>query len=292
MTGSHRKTGATVEGSTFDSLTLDSDTRTARVHDYLEDDPLMPVSPGRIVIQATIDDALHYTEAQREAIVASYPAWEQEARVKGIPALGSGRVFPVEEHKLRCEAFEIPRHFPQIIGVDFGYDHPFAAARCAWDLEDDIFYLLATYRETGASAPIHSAALRPWGLWIPIAWPHDGLQHDKGSGDQLAHQYRSHGLNMLGEHATHEEGGYGVEAGIQDMLERMQTGRWRVFPGNELWFSEFRLYHRDKGNVVKVRDDLLSASRYALMMKRFADTAPRKTDRSVRMTGGTHGWMG
>jgi hypothetical protein len=252
----------------------------------------MTVSSGRIVIQATIDDALHYTDIQREAIIASYPAWEQEARVKGIPALGSGRVFPIEEEKIKCEALEIPRHYAQIVGVDFGYDHPFAAARCAWDRDDDIFYVCTTYRESGASAPIHAAALRPWGLWIPIAWPHDGLQHDKGSGDQLAAQYRGHGLNMLGEHATHEEGGYGVEAGIQDMMERMQTGRWRVFPGNDLWFSEFRLYHRKNGQVVKERDDLISASRYALMMKRFADVHRKTSERSTRVIGGAHGWMG
>jgi Terminase RNaseH-like domain/Terminase large subunit, T4likevirus-type, N-terminal len=253
---------------------------------------LVTVSAGRIVIQATIDDALHYSESQREAIIASYPPWEQEARVKGIPSLGSGRVFPIAEDALRCEAFEVPRHFPQIIGVDFGYDHPFAASRCAWDRDDDIFYVVATYRESGASAPIHAAALRPWGLWIPIAWPHDGLQHDKGSGDQLAAQYRTHGLNMLGEHATHEEGGFGLEAGIQDMMERMLTGRWRVFPGNDSWFSEFRLYHRKAGQIVKERDDLISASRYALMMKRFADVRRAPSDRNARLAGGQHGWMG
>ncbi len=287
------------EGSASDNSCLVGGAIAVGIHDSVEANTLT-VSAGRIVIQATIDDALHYTEAQREAIIASYPAWEQEARVKGVPALGSGRVFPIEEEKLKCEAFEIPKHFPQIIGVDFGYDHPFAAARCAWDRDDDIFYVVATYREAGASAPIHAAALRPWGLWIPIAWPHDGLQHDKGSGDQLAAQYRTHGLNMLGEHVTHEEGGYGVEASVQDMLERMQTGRWRVFPGNDNWFGEFRLYHRASkslngvqvSQIIKHRDDLLSASRYALMMKRFADVQKRPSERNMRLVGGAHGWMG
>lgn len=209
-------------------------------------------------------------------------------------------MFPIDEETLKCEAFEIPKHFPQIIGVDFGYDHPFAACRCAWDRDNDIWYIVASYREREASAPIHAAALRPWGLWIPCAWPHDGLQHDKGSGDQLAGQYRSHGLNMLHDHATHEEGGIGLEAGIQEMLERMQTGRWKVVaPGNENWFGEFRMYHRAGKTtagimvtqVVKAVDDLLSASRYALMMKRFADTAPVARP-PVRLAGGPMAWMG
>jgi hypothetical protein len=38
-------------------------------------------------------------------------------------------------------------------------------------------------------------------------------------------------------------------------------------------FEEFRLYHRKDGRVVKERDDLMSATRYALMMPRSAKTA-------------------
>jgi hypothetical protein len=33
------------------------------------------------------------------------------------------------------------------------------------------------------------------------------------------------------------------------------------------------LYHRDAGKVVKLRDDLISATRYALMCLRFAKPA-------------------
>ena len=55
-----------------------------------------------------------------------------------------------------------------------------------------------------------------------------------------------------------------------DMLDRMQTGRFKVFSNLSDWFEEFRMYHRKDGKVVKERDDLLSATRYALMMKRKA----------------------
>ena len=36
------------------------------------------------------------------------------------------------------------------------------------------------------------------------------------------------------------------------------------------WFEEFRLYHREDGKIVKVGDDLMSATRYGLMMLRHA----------------------
>lgn len=229
-------------------------------------------------IQATWDDVPHLTADQKQKLWDAIPAHMRDARTKGIPVLGSGRVFPVAEEEIRCEPFKIPATWPRINGLDFGYDHPFGAVSCSWDRDADIFYVTAAYREREKTPLIHSAAVKPWGDWIPCAWPHDGHQHDKGSGLALAGQYRDQGLEMLPEHATHEEGGFGTEAGVSDMLERMQTRRWRVFSHLTEWFEEFRLYHRDKGLIVKERDDLMSASRIALMMRRHAITAPKKTE--------------
>ncbi|MBM3091602.1 DNA packaging protein [Ensifer sp. T173] len=224
----------------------------------------------RTVITMTIDDAEHYSPEERARIIASYPAHEREARTKGVPSLGSGRIFPIAEESIVVDPFEIPKHWVQIGGLDFGWDHPFGAACLAWDRDADVIYLTKEYREREATPLIHSGALKPWGAWMPWAWPHDGLQHDKGSGEQLAAQYRGQGLTMLPERATFDDGTNGVEAGLSDMLQRMQTGRWKVFRTCPLWLEEFRLYHRKDGKVVKERDDVISASRYALMMKRFA----------------------
>ena len=229
------------------------------------------------VTRMTIHDAEHYTPEERQAIIDAYPAHEREARTKGIPSLGSGRIFPIVEDEILCDAMPIPAHWPQIVGVDFGWDHPFSAVRSAWDRDSDIWYVTGVYRQKESTPVIHAAAIKPWGDWIPVAWPHDGLQHDKGSGEDLASQYRAQGLNMLHERATHEDGGNGVEAGVLDMLARMQTGRWKVFRHLTDWLDEFRLYHRKDGKIVKERDDALSASRYAYMMRRFAETEPSKT---------------
>ena len=230
----------------------------------------------RHITQMTLEDAPHYTDEQRAAIIESYPEHEREARGKGIPILGSGRVFPVAEEKIRCEPISIPKHWARINGLDFGWDHPFAAAALAHDRDADCLYVTAAYRQRGVIPAVHVAAIRPWGKWIPCAWPHDGYQHDKSSGLQLAAQYRENGLNTLDEHATHEDGGFGIEAGISEMLERMQTGRFKVFSHLNEWFEEFRLYHRDKGLIVKEHDDLMSATRIAVMMLREARTQPHK----------------
>ena len=218
----------------------------------------------------TIDDAEHYTPAERDAIIASYPPHEREARVKGVPSMGSGRVFPIAQSEIEVTPFAIPPHWVQINGIDFGWDHPTAAVNCAYDRDADVFYVCKDYQKREATPIIHAAAIKPWGDWIPVAWPHDGLQHDKGSGEILKDQYIAQGVNMLDERATFEAGGNSVEAGILDMLQRMQTGRWKVFSTCSAWFAAFLIYHRVDGLIVKKKDDVLDASRYALMMKREA----------------------
>lgn len=202
------------------------------------------------------------------------PSHERDARSKGVPLLGSGAIFPVDEDLIKIEPIHIPDIWPQINGLDFGYDHPFGAASLAWNRDADIVYVTKNYRSRQTTPVFHAAAVKPWGLWIPCAWPHDGLQHDKGSGDQLAKLYRDQGLNMLPDHATWLDGGNGVEAGIAEMHDRMLTGRWKVFNTCTDWLEERRMYHRKDGKIVKERDDVLSASRYGLMMLRFAIVQP------------------
>lgn len=234
---------------------------------------LLEKSPDRHVVGMAIEDALHYTPEERARIVASYPEHEREARAKGIPTMGSGRVFPVPEDRIKVEAFPIPASWPQLGGMDFGWDHPFAAVRMAWDRDNDVLYVTACHRVREQTPVLHAGALRAWGDWLLWAWPHDGLQHDKGSGEQLAQQYRAQGLRMLPERATFADGSNGVEAGVIEMLDRMRTGRLKVFSHLADWFEEFRLYHRKDGLIVKKNDDLLSATRYAMMMRRFAATS-------------------
>jgi len=243
------------------------------------------------VVTMTIDDAEHLSPEQRQIIIERTPKHERGPRLYGEPAAGSGLVFPVDDEAIACDPFKIPAHYRRINGLDFGWDHPFGASSLAHDSEADVIYVTACYRESQATPIIHAAAVKPWGEWIPCAWPHDGLQHDKGSGDQLAELYRKQGLNMLPEHATHEEGGFGTEAGVIEMLTRMQTGRWKVFRNLGEWFSEKRLYHREKGIIVKERDDILSSSRVGLMMLRFAEHEPKAKPRS-RTNAPEGAWMG
>lgn len=260
------------------------------VHRFYREKP-----PSTCLIQMGIQDASHFNEEQRAFIIASYPEFEREARTLGIPQLGSGRAFPISQGEITCESILIPAHWPRIAGLDFGWDHPSAGVILAWDRDSDVLYVTHVHKAREQTPVLFAGAVKPWGNW-PWAWPHDGLQHDKGSGDQLAKLYRAQGLNMLPERATFEDGTYGLEAGVAMMLERMQTGRLKVFRHLTEWLEEFNLYHRKDGLIVKEQDDLLSATRYALMMRRFAKTAedlkPKRKLYVPPPAPNPLGWMG
>jgi hypothetical protein len=61
-------------------------------------------------------------------------------------------------------------------------------------------------------------------------------------------------------------------------------GPFKVFKHLADWFEEFRLYHRKDGRVHKEGDDLMSATRYALMMLRHARTAAAFRSFTRRLT--------
>jgi hypothetical protein len=227
----------------------------------------------------TIDDVTHYSAEEKTRIIASYAAHEREARTRGVPTLGSGRIFPVEENAICIKQRDFPSHWPRIGGMDFGWDHPFAAVELAWDRDVDCVYVSRCYRASQMTPIMHSAALRPWGKDLRWAWPRDGRRETlEGAGIPLAQQYRAQGLDLLHLHSQFEDGSVSVEAGLMDMLSRMQSGRFKVFGHLNDWWDEFRLYHRKDGKVVKEGDDLMAATRYAVMMLRYARTAKSAAD--------------
>ena len=229
-------------------------------------------SPDRTVVTMTLDDAAHYSAEDKARIIAQYPEHERATRTRGVPAMGSGRVFLVDEEKLLVDPFQCPRHWVKLGGCDFGWDHPAAFCEMWWDRDLDVIYLVRTLRLRHKTPLQHVDAVRSWRLrW---AWPADGRNQTlAGAGIPLMAQYRDAGLDMMHEHAQFEDGGVSVEAGVQEMHDRMRGGRWKVFRGqNDDWLEEYSMYHRKDGLLVKEGDDAISASRYALMMKRYGQS--------------------
>lgn len=224
---------------------------------------------------ATWDDAPHLDEKAKRELMSSYPEYEREARTMGVPMMGEGRVFTTSEDHIKIDPFEIPPHFARLKGIDFGIDHPCAVADIAWDRDKDIIYITRTWKKKGAKSEEHAEKIIDKTPWIPVAWPHDGSNREKGNGQKLKTNYLKHGVKLLSMSARYDNdkgGAQPVEPIVQLVDDRCRDGELKVFSTCTGFFDEYRNYHRKDGKLTKTRDDILKAVFYAIMMKRFAKT--------------------
>lgn len=210
---------------------------------------------AKFVIQCDWGQVPHLSEEAKTQLWESIPAYQREARSKGVPALGSGAIYPVAESEITVKPFELPPHWPRVYGFDVGW-HMTAAIWAAWDRDQDILYLYSEYYKSQAEPAIHAAGVRARGDWIPGVIDPASRGRTQTDGTRMIDLYRDHGL-LLAE-AKNE-----VESGIYTVWERMSTGRLKVFSTLNNFLMEFRIYRRDdKGKVVKSRDHLLDGLRY------------------------------
>jgi len=230
--------------------------------------------PDRIDIRIDVEDAKHISAARRAQLEESYLPHEREARIHGRPQLGIARVFPfpIESLLRNFNAETDIRSWARwMVGIDFGYGHPFAAALCAWVPDTEEFFVVDGFKMERSEAFYHVKRIAGMcrGLRIPIAWPHDGNSHEKSSGIALADVYRRLGAPMLGGHAENRGGGYHVEPAVEELCSYMKRNTFAIASHMSELAEEILSYHRDEDyKIVRLRDDLISAVRYAFMMRR------------------------
>lgn len=210
---------------------------------------------SRHVVMATWDDVPHLTEAQKADLLGSIPAYQRDARSKGIPQLGSGAIYPVGESEFLVDPFELPVHWKHSYGMDVGWNRT-AAIWSAHDTQDDVLYLYSEHYRGQAEPAVHAQAIRARGAWIPGTIDPASRGRGQADGVKLLDIYRALGLRLtLANNA--------VESGLYEVWTRLSTGRLKVFRTLTNWLGEYRLYRRDDvGRVVKINDHLMDATRY------------------------------
>lgn len=246
------------------------------------DDDSPQARKDRGVVKVNISQVEGKSDEEVAAIIDSYPAHERGARVNGDIMMGEGAVFEgLNESMIAAPPLrlsDVPPYWPKLWGIDFGIGHPFAAVLLARDPDTDIIYLLHEIRISDALPQNHIAMMRGIAPEPPVSWPHDGNDREKSNGEELFKFYKPRngqpGMNMRNSHATFPDGGYSTSAGVMEMLNRMRQGKFLVSPTCRRWFQEFSMYHYKNGLIVKVNDDLLSATRIGVMDIRHAKPVP------------------
>lgn len=243
--------------------------RTELVIKFMDD-----AGAAQFFMQKGWDDAPHITDEKKERLLESYPEHQRDMRTKGTPMLGHGRIYDLSDDFVLCDMPEILPEWYIINGMDFGWDHPQAHVQLIEDRENEMIYITKAYKARKTSANDAWGAVKTWAEDVITAWPHDGLQNEKGRDDAVQQKvhYERAGFKMTSGHATWPEGGNSVESGIYEISDLMRKGKFRIVRGVPDIMDEFRQYHRDeKGKIAKTNDDILDAMRYSFMMRRYAE---------------------
>lgn len=230
--------------------------------------PLDHIVPGRsaYVEQITWDDVPEamLPNEMKAQLEATYLPHQREARMKGIPVVGSGKVFTTPESTCVVEPFKIPRHFPKFYSIDIGYKCT-AALWFANDPVTNTLYVYDEYYSEEALPATHVAAIKRRGEWMTGVIDPSALKTSSHDGLKSFQIYRDMGLDLrLGDNR--------VQAGIMECNNRLSTGTVKFFSSLTKTLEEYRLYRyhtNKKTGVTEIakgqKDHAMDAFRYGIM---------------------------
>lgn len=223
------------------------------------------VSPSRYLVQAGWDDVPHLTDQTKRELLDATQPFQREARSKGVPALGIGAIYPIPWEEVICEPFQIPAFWRRAYGMDVGWNR----TACIWlahDEASDVLYAHAEYYGGQKLPAVHAIAIKARGSWIRGAIDPASRGRSQIDGKKLITQYRAAGLNLkIANNA--------VDYGIQQVWERLETGRLKFFRTMPSAQFEYMKYRREEKvtdvsktvKIVKKDDHLMDALRYGVV---------------------------
>lgn len=221
-----------------------------------------PEIPERFVCRVKWKNIPHLTELDKQAMLLEMPANQRGPRTEGLPALGSGCIYPVEEDFIVVKPFAIPDYWPRAYGLDFGWNN----TAVVWVTQDPItkvYYVYAEYKRGHQAPYVHANAIKAKGAWIPGLADPSGGNHSRQDGSLEINEYISLGLKL-------SPGDNGILSGISKILNLFESGGLKIVSHCNELLDELRIYRYDTYNPnvpAKNQDDhLCDALRYVLSM--------------------------
>ena len=214
---------------------------------------------AKYVVSVEWGDAPHITPDKQAEYIGAYLPHEVEARTKGYPSIGAGKIFPILESQFVVTPFAIPSYWPRVYALDVGFKRT-AAVWGALDPITETWYLYDEYYAAEQQPPIHAAAIRAKGKWIPGVIDPSSMRGNDRDGRKLMIEYQNLGMEDL------HKADNAVELGITRMLLALSSGKFKVFINCQNWLAEYRIYrYNDRGEVARNQEDhLMDSTRYLI----------------------------
>lgn len=212
---------------------------------------------GRHVTMAGWDDAPHLTEEAKQEMLATYPPFMRLARSRGLPQMGAGVIYPVDQSSYVVEPFSLPESWRRVYGMDVGWNRT-AALWFAIDDESGTWWAYNEHYMSEATPLENSHGIKGRGDWIPGVIDPASRGRNQKDGTRLIDEYMALGLDLTVADNS-------VDAGIHRVWTMLISGKLKVFSSCQNFLREMRGYIRDeKGKIVKENDHLCDCCRYAL----------------------------
>lgn len=216
------------------------------------------ISESKYLVTCGWDDVPHLDAKTKKELMDATPPHLRDARAKGIPSLGSGAIYPVQESEIVVPPIDIPRHWPRAYALDVGWNRT-AALWGAKDRQSNIIYIYSEHYQSAAEPAVHAQAIRSRGEWIRGAIDPASRGRSQVDGNNLLDIYTNLGLDLSPANNA-------VEAGIYEVWCRLSGGGLKIFSSCRNTLAEYRLYRRDeRGKIVKEFDHLMDTLRYLVM---------------------------
>ncbi len=244
---------------------------------YEEDD-----TGGLYLLQVGWSQAPHITEDMKKQILAGVPQYQHDMRMKGLPVIGSGAVFPYDDSDLEIDDFPIPLDWMIVAGIDIGHTSDSSTlVMAAHDPQTDTYYIFNEWEgenkiDPNLGKPSAMAHFIKNSLYstIPVVACHDAGSKS-GSPEAYATKLRELGIQVPFEpfhnpydsniQMNHNTRHNNPETGLVLMRQLMDEGRLKVFRSCRKWFQEKRSYfYKDNGDRSKP-DHIQDAARLAVV---------------------------
>ncbi len=201
----------------------------------------------------TWDDVPHLSEDWKKQQIAIYQMTDPnsiEARTRGIAAMGSGRVYPIDEAFVIVPKQQIPTFWRKAYGLDPGASNT-AVIWIAQDPNTQVMYIYDEYKNGRVLYLLHGEAIKTRGDWIEGGIdPHEAVK-PRDTGESVHTYFESLGLHLTAAKGDPDA----LRARIRALFE---SGALKIMDSCVGLVNEIRTYRydlNDPNKIAKNQDD-------------------------------------